>query len=43
MDVWLPVHMDHMLVNEAYRVWHGRSHMDVPYGNHQLPAATVTA
>lgn len=28
MDVWLPVHMDHMLVNEAYRVWHGRSHMD---------------
>ena len=28
MDVWLPVQMDHMLVNEAYRVWHGRSHMD---------------
>ena len=28
MDVWLPVQMDHMMVNEAYRVWHGRSHMD---------------
>ena len=28
MDVWLPVQMAHMLVNEAYRVWHGRSHMD---------------
>ena len=28
MDVWLPVQMDHMEVNEAYRVWHGRSHMD---------------
>jgi hypothetical protein len=28
MDVYLPVAMDHMFVNEAYRVWHGRSHMD---------------
>ena len=28
MDVWLPVQMDHMMVNEAYRVWHGCSHMD---------------
>ena len=28
MDVWLPVQMDHMEVNEAYRIWHGRSHMD---------------
>jgi endoglucanase len=27
-DVWFPVQMDHMLVNEAYRVWHGLSHMD---------------
>ena len=23
MDVWFPVNMDHMEVNEAYRVWHG--------------------
>jgi endoglucanase len=23
LDVWFPVQMDHMLVKEAYRVWHG--------------------
>jgi endoglucanase len=28
LDVWFPVQMDHMFVNEAYRVWHGLSHMD---------------
>lgn len=28
LDVFFPVQMDHMSVNEAYRVWHGRSHMD---------------
>ena len=28
MDVWLPVQMDHMEVNEGYRTWHGKSHMD---------------
>lgn len=28
LDVFLPVQMDHMLVREAYRVWHGRSHLD---------------
>lgn len=28
MDVWFPVQMDHMLVNEAYRVWHGAPYMD---------------
>lgn len=22
-DIWIPIHMNHMLVNEAYRVWHG--------------------
>ena len=22
-DVWVPIHMDHMFVNEGYRVWHG--------------------
>ena len=27
-DVWFPVQMDHMAVNEAYRVWHGLPHMD---------------
>jgi endoglucanase len=28
LDVFMPVQMDHMLVNEAYRVWHGASHLD---------------
>jgi len=28
MDVYLPVQMDHMMVNEAYRVWHGDAHRD---------------
>jgi hypothetical protein len=28
MDVFMPVQMDHMLVNEAYRVWHGDPHRD---------------
>ncbi len=28
LDVFFPVQMDHVSVNEAYRVWHGRSHMD---------------
>jgi endoglucanase len=28
LDVFLPVQMDHMCVNEAYRVWHGASHLD---------------
>ena len=28
LDVYFPVQMDHMLVNEAYRVWHGASHLD---------------
>lgn len=28
LDVYFPVQMDHMFVNEAYRVWHGQSHMD---------------
>lgn len=27
-DIYLPVQMDHMLINEAYRVWHGASHLD---------------
>ncbi|MBN1416607.1 MAG: glycoside hydrolase family 9 protein [Bacteroidales bacterium] len=28
LDVFMPVQMDHMFVNEAYRVWHGASHLD---------------
>jgi len=22
-DVWIPIHMNHMAVNEGYRIWHG--------------------
>lgn len=22
-DIWIPIHMNHMFVNESYRVWHG--------------------
>ena len=28
LDIWFPVQMDHMEVNEAYRVWHGASFLD---------------
>ena len=28
LDVWFPVQMDHMLVREAYRIWHGASFLD---------------
>jgi hypothetical protein len=28
LDVFMPVQMDHMLVREAYRVWHGAAHLD---------------
>jgi len=28
LDVFFPVQMDHVFVNEAYRVWHGASHLD---------------
>ncbi|MEJ2055464.1 MAG: cellulase N-terminal Ig-like domain-containing protein, partial [Calditrichaceae bacterium] len=28
LDVWFPVQMDHMEVNEAYRVWHGVPFLD---------------
>jgi hypothetical protein len=28
LDVFMPVQMDHMFVNEAYRVWHGRPYLD---------------
>jgi len=28
LDIFFAEQMDHMFVNEAYRVWHGKSHMD---------------
>ena len=28
LDVYFPVAMDHMFVNEGYRVWHGEAHRD---------------
>ncbi|MCL1938934.1 MAG: glycoside hydrolase family 9 protein [Candidatus Azobacteroides sp.] len=28
LDIFLPVQMDHVFVREAYRVWHGASHLD---------------
>ncbi len=33
LGVWFPVQMDHMYVNEAYRVWHG-----IPYKDDALQA-----
>ncbi len=27
-DIWIPIHMNHMFVNEAYRVWHGEPFED---------------
>ncbi|MDR2910480.1 MAG: glycoside hydrolase [Bacteroidales bacterium] len=27
-DIWIPIHMNHMFVNEAYRVWHGEPFRD---------------
>ncbi|HBC79211.1 MAG TPA: glycoside hydrolase [Bacteroidales bacterium] len=28
MDIWFPVQMDHMMVNEGYRTWHGAPYLD---------------
>lgn len=28
LDMYLPVQMDHVTVNESYRIWHGASHLD---------------
>jgi endoglucanase len=36
-DVWIPIHMNHMFVNEAYRVWHGEPFRE---GYLQAPAPT---
>ena len=37
-DVWYPVHMDHMTINEAYRVWHGE-----PFKDDAIQAPILTA
>lgn len=46
MDVWLPAQMDHMEVNEAYRIWHGRSNMDdalqAPVNYQQMDGYTMS-
>ena len=36
-DVWIPIHMNHMMVNEAYRIWHGEPFKE---GYLQAPANT---
>ncbi len=36
-DVWIPIHMNHMTVNEGYRVWHGEPFRE---GYLQAPAHT---
>ena len=37
-DVWVPIHMNHMFVNEGYRVWHGEpfreGYLQAPPGDH---------
>lgn len=37
-DVWIPIHMDHMTVNEAYRIWHGEpfkeGYLQAPESDH---------
>ena len=36
-DAWIPIHMNHMVVNEAYRVWHGEPFKE---GYRQAPPNT---
>ena len=36
-DIWVPIHMNHMFVNQAYRVWHGE-----PFKEGYLQAPTNT-
>ena len=37
-DVWIPIHMDHMAVNEGYRMWHGEpfkeGYLQAPSSDH---------
>jgi N-terminal ig-like domain of cellulase. len=37
-DIWIPIHMNHMFVNQAYRVWHGEPFKD---GYLQAPPNTA--
>ena len=30
IDIWIPIHMDHVTVNEAYRKWHGEPWKEGP-------------
>lgn len=36
-DIWIPIHMNHMYVNENYRVWHGEPFKE---GYRQAPPST---
>lgn len=36
-DIWIPIHMNHMYVNEGYRVWHGEPFKE---GYRQAPPNT---
>jgi len=36
-DIWIPIHMNHMAVNEAYRMWHGEPFKE---GYLQAPPST---
>lgn len=36
-DIWIPIHMNHMFVSEAYRVWHGEPFKE---GYRQAPPNT---
>lgn len=36
-DIWIPIHMNHMFVREAYRVWHGEPFKE---GYRQAPPNT---
>ena len=38
IDIWIPIHMNHMTVNEAYRIWHGE-----PFKEGYLQAPPNTA
>lgn len=37
-DVWIPIHMNHMTVNEGYRIWHGEpfkeGYIQAPISDH---------
>lgn len=37
-DIWIPIHMNHMTVNEGYRIWHGEpfkeGYLQAPESDH---------